>query len=98
MESIPERGGWPIIKEYVQRKKVDTDFDAHKLISVAERFGFSVESKWSILRVSRGTRFVRYDAALLLYQKFDFQFTGSVRKGHSRSFDKDEIRTPFYGA
>ena len=29
----------------MQRKKVETDFDAHKLISVAERFGFSVESE-----------------------------------------------------
>jgi hypothetical protein len=43
LESIPDRGGWPVIKECIQRKKATTDFDTHKIISVAERFGFSGE-------------------------------------------------------
>ncbi|CAG7719156.1 unnamed protein product, partial [Allacma fusca] len=35
LESIPDRGGWPVIKECIQRKKALTDFDTHKIISVA---------------------------------------------------------------
>jgi hypothetical protein len=55
LEAIPSQVGLPIIAELIQRKKTVTDYEAEKVIRVAQRFEFIHESK-SFEKLSSGFR------------------------------------------
>lgn len=44
MEAIPHHLGLPVIAEVIQRKKPGSEFEAEKLIHIAEKFDFKAES------------------------------------------------------
>jgi len=52
LEELPEKGGWPVIAELLQRRKANSDSEAEKLIRVAENFDCTLEIRGICREVS----------------------------------------------